>query len=334
MTFRSRLRAFWEFLKNRRAHARAPRPALVDRFCETLNQGMVMTLDRVPELRNGRVFKRVTPHGVVIVSQTCDVVQPKIRTLVVAVVRKLSHEKAAEAANGSQPRYVPLPRLGVNYFADLDHIATIAKSEVMRLDVQQGLSDHVSEARKFSARVGRRYSRYAFPDVVAPWLSPLRSIVSSRATAEDALKKAADLILELRVQPTSWDEVPVDLTLHVILAAGELPELFEELAVPSPEIAAHFNVPRKPKYIAELLFPADGERPTGDDRQYLWDQFGDALARLCVPSNRDRAIPGVSEAVRSVDALVASMDDFTLLQYRKSEQLDLAHLSYAEPEAP
>lgn len=309
-----------------------PLPSAVHRFCLTLRQGMVAEVRSVPEVRFQGWLRRRTPHGAVIISQTCDVVQRKTTAIVVATVRRLDEATARGAREGARPRFVHLPALGPDLFADLDHVATIQKTALMQYEFSDGLSDEV-EQRKFAQLVGRRFSRHAFPDEISPWLTPMQSIVAkSVLRGEEALASAIGEIEELRVEAASWSSLPTDLTLHVVVHAGELPAPSDELPEPSDEVRNWLATQRSYKEVARKLFPEFGPRPSGDDRQVLWDAFGDALARTCKPSNSDkRNIPGCENAVTSVDALISSDDEFTLAMLRRSERLDLAHLSVPDP---
>ncbi|MEN2742906.1 hypothetical protein ABCS02_34475 [Microbacterium sp. X-17] len=268
----------------------------------------------------------------VIISQTCDVVQRKTTAVVVATVRRLDEPTSRGAREGARPRFVHLPALGPDLFADLDHVATIQKTALVQYEFSDGLSDEL-EQRKFAQLVGRRFSRHAFPDEISPWLTPLQGIVArSVLRGEDALASAMEEIEELRVEATTWSSLPTDLTLHIVVRAGELPPPSEELPEPSDQIRTWLATARSYKEIARKLFPEYGHRPSGDDRQVLWDAFGDALARTCKPSNSDkRNIPGCETAVSSIDAMISSDDEFTLAMLRRSERLDLAHLSVPDP---
>jgi len=334
MGLRSVFLRFWGSHRYSRLRMGAPLPSQVNAYCLTLTQGFVLNTVRVPELRRGKRLSRLTPFGVAIISQTCDIVQPKSSAVVVGAIVDLDPVVAKEARSGARPRYAHLPALGDSKFVDLDHLATIHKTRILELSAREGISQSDDTGqRAFSHAVGRRFSRYAFPDEVVPWLSPLRSVVQGTASKPNSpLALAIASVEELRVQSTGWASKSQDLTLHVIVNALELPELGDEPAVPSKELLSQFNVPRTPKEIAAFLFPAKGPRPVGDDRQFLWAEFGDALADQCKAKERDlQATPSARDAVRSVESIVSSEDDFTLGQFRKSERLDLAHLSLPRP---
>ncbi|WP_369961276.1 hypothetical protein [Leifsonia sp. EB34] len=258
--------------------------------------------------------------------------QKKTTAVLVATVRRLDEATSRGAREGARPRFVHLPGIGPDFFADLDHVATIQKTALVQYEFSDGLSDELGQ-RKFAQLVGRRFSRHAFPDEISPWLTPLQSVVAkSVLRGEESLAAAMEEIEELRVEASSWVSFPMDLTLHVVVHAGELPAPSDELPEPSDGIRSWLATTRSYKEIARKLFPEYGSRPTGDDRQVLWDAFGDALARTCKPSNADkRNIPGCENAVASIEAMISSDDEFTLAMLRRSERLDLAHLSVPDP---
>jgi hypothetical protein len=295
---------------------------------------MIFGIYKIPEASNGRSTVHRTPHGVALISQTCDVVLPKTTTVTVAAVVQLPDGEARQARTGARPRYISLPARGDSVFADLDHVATVAKSDLHGVDLIEGLPEgDLPAERKFAFSVGRRYSRYPFPDEIVPWLEPLRSsVLNADHKVNSPLHPAIAKIQELRLQASSWDTFPTDLTLHVLVEADELPEVGDDLPQPTADIRNFLSVPRNPGEVAGRLFPPTGERPEGDDRLVLWNALGDAFARLCKISDADIArFPSAEHTVRSVDALVSSDDDFTLAQLRRSERLDLAHLSPPTP---
>ena len=288
-----------------------------------LRQGSILPIKSIPTARSKTA--RATPHGVAIISQTCDILLDKVTTVVVAAIQPLQEQTAKEARLGARPRYVHLPALGDLHFADLDHIATIEKNKLVGTRATDGVPrDDFAEERRFAWSVGRRFSRFAVPDELVPWFEPLRRLASG-AKVGSALSSVFDLVEQLRVQATSWTSFPCDLTLHVIVKDTELGEFEDE--EPSDPIRNYFSVARSPAEIASKLLPTGGPRPTGADRDFLWNKFADSLAKACVPGAKFvRENPGWVGA-RSVDALISVDHEFTLAQMKQSETLDLAHLS-------
>lgn len=275
----------------------------------------------------------IAPLGVVIVSQTCDVVAPNRPTIQVALRVQLQSTHAAEARDGKRPRYAHLPALGDDNFADLEFMATVDKRRVIALTRTPGVVEDL-DGRFFSLAVARRYSRFPFPDEVTPWLRPLELVVVSRvrrANSPEAL--ALESVVQLRVEAADgWREAPFELKLVVIVTPGTLP-MFpgDDLPALPDNLKAHlYDDDRRVKAergdIAKML--AKATDPIA--KYWLWTALADAWAALCLPP--DAAPPQVKAAVSSLLAEVVSADEFPLTRIRKSEELDLDHLSEPTPE--
>ena len=275
-----------------------------------------------------------TPLGVAILSQTCDVVIPQRATVTVGKIVRLEGSEARQAADGRSPRYVPLPQLA-DHFADLEVVATIDKVTIRNAQRMHPMPSDPDPVRVFGRHVGRRYSRYPFPDEVVPWLRPLQNTVRSKYdNPSSPLGRALDDVEELRIQAESWDQAPYDLTLIVILLAGVLPEVGDDLPELPSELGswlrdANDELLRTPGHIAGRLYPDDGVQPDVATRYYLWMALADAWAAQCRPSGTDALKPGVANAVAGgvLSADVADETDFPLSRMKKSEYLDVEHLS-------
>jgi hypothetical protein len=280
-----------------------------------------------------------TPLDVAIVSQTCDIVQSGRPNLIVARVVRLGGSEAREAGSGAQPRYVSLPAYRENTFVDLEFCGSLAKTRVLELEILGSGVDpnnHV-QARQFALAVGRRFSRFPFPDMLYPWLRPLQDSIRDKYDNENsALGRAMQRVVELRVEAISWHVSPLDLTLHVVVEAGAVPEP-DDVDAQMPAALVRWLRPggqqvRRPTEIAEKLFPAQpGRRPTPNDAYFLWGAFAEALAAECKPRGKDATDPPVLNAVASIVGQLSSEDEFNLLQMRRSELLDLEYLSPPRP---
>ncbi|WP_406228273.1 hypothetical protein [Streptomyces anthocyanicus] len=299
-------------------------------------QADVLKADRIP-LRgpSGEVIWHATPDGVVIISQTCDVVQPNKTYLQVAPIVRLPQGLVKQAVKGAMPGYVAVPEAGYDAFADLDHIATVSKAHVALLVPQRGVAG-VAALRVFGMRVGRRFSRFAFPDEVVPWLEPLkRSVISKAGKTSSPLGRVLDEWVEsLRLECTpSWDAgPPYQLTLLVIVKPGLLPAV-DENEVPDPPAQLtqwlwdeKGNVKQRPASIADRLVKADA---SGDrsERLWLWEGFGQSLVADCKPhpSASDEILDAVADG--EIDVEVSTIRDITYERVLRSEEIDVEHLS-------
>jgi hypothetical protein len=318
--------------------------------CQERRQGDVVQVPYLPiEGPGGSTFHRATPEGAVLLSQTCDIVLPDRLTVVAAPLVRLSGDTLKQAQRGTRPRYVSVPAFGGDAFADLDVIGTLYKDVLSDASATQGVGPDDMAVRNFARRVARRFGRFAFPDEVVPWFAPLSDIVIDKygkSTTGEAFAFAQ--LIELRVEATGgWISPPYALTLVVIVPAGTLPELEEDDTItPTPELRKWLRksdggLRRTSGEIANRLFAHrldSSEKiphpvPEPIERYHLWLALAEAWADRCKPRGQDRNVPAVAAAVDggAVGVELLSDDEYSLARYRRSEQLDLDHLSPPTP---
>ena len=172
------------------------------------------------------------PSGkAVIITQTCDVVQDKYRYVHLAPIVQLPELEASNAREGKRSQYVHVPTLGADYFGDLTQVATFEKELIVRAVRAPGVITD-EEIRNFGRAVGRRFSRFAFPDEVGPWLRPLEVVIQSKHDKrESPVGRAAQRLASIRVaaEPPGWRAgPPYSLTLYFILTSGTLPTFVDD----------------------------------------------------------------------------------------------------------
>lgn len=283
------------------------------------------------------------PLGVVIITQTCDLVQPGKPYAVVAPVVELSPSESGLAKSGRMPQYVHLSgSANKSYFLDLTRCATVTKSALGRhTRLYPGVDQNDSIAvSRFGAQIGRRFSRFAFPDEVQPWFRPLQEKVAKGYGKSSPLGKLLRETVDLRIQSNDWNAtgIGMHLVIHVIVPASLVPnpedfdpdEISEELI---KELRPEGELLRDAGQIAEKILTASLEirmSIPAADRFYLWNAFAEALAQLCQPKVAPLE-PSVGDAVASVTGQLSTDEEFSLYLFRRTESLDLDHLS---PPAP
>jgi hypothetical protein len=315
--------------------------------CRQRRQGDVVQLTSLPVLEpNGTIRRHPAPNGVVILSQTCDVVLPDRLTVVAAPLVRLSGDVLRQATKGGRPRYVAVPAAGVDAFADLDIIGTLDKNILAGTSATDGTGPADADIRRFGQRVARRFGRFPFPDEVVPWLLPLTDIVAGKYGKGTGEARALEQVVELRVEATGgWTTPPYALTLVTIVRAGTLPELDEKDQIdPPPSLQRWLREPsgrlrRTSGEIANRIFAHELD-PSGTspipapiDRYHLWLALAEAWAAKCAPRGSDKDDAAVAGAVAGgeIAADILSDDEYPLARYRRSERLDVEHLS---PPAP
>lgn len=286
-------------------------------YFQTLRQGSVVEYSSVmgPE----REFA--------VVSQTCDVVLPKREYLQLAPLVPLEGTERAQALKRENPRY---PQLGGGdncRFADLARIVSVLKTEADGMPViSESEFATEADARDFGLAIGRWFGRFAVPDNVHPWLAPLQRLVRSKyEKSESPIGRVLNQVSEIRVESNDWNSSSMQLTIHVIVEAGRLPSLPDEMDEP----VDLRTLPSEANALAQRILRLKlGEDPFLVSA--LWSMFAEALAAKCDPG-KARNSEEVASAVSEVVGEVHSDDDFPLSKMRKSEQLDIDFLSPPVP---
>jgi hypothetical protein len=308
----------------------------IDR-CGSIRQGDILDVRDLPFLGLNGTQAHKCSLGVAIVSQTCDLVQTDRPFFVVAPVVELQKDQASAAKSGRMTRYAHLSGSdGPDLFADLALCVTVSKSILNSVEtLGVGIDPTDSKAvSKFGSQVGRRFSRFPFPDEVQPYFRPLQDKVTGAHKKNSAVGVLLRECVDLRIESTNWHDPPMQLTIHLIVPAAILPSVDDvDPADVSPSTLAKFN-PRSIQAgdlsgIASSLVKKDMTidveiRPP--DRLFLWNCFLSALIAAC-NTTVDRTIEGAEGAVTEIRGELWSDEDFTLHLYQRTESLDLDHLS-------
>ncbi|MGC2941822.1 MULTISPECIES: hypothetical protein [unclassified Brevibacterium] len=290
-----------------------------------------MGKDYFQDLRQGSVVQytgQADLHGAhVVVSQTCDVVLAKREYLQLAPLIALEGSERRQALKHENPRYARVGQGEDCSFADLARIVSVLKDEVLDVPTVPGYEFATDDdERDFGLAVGRWFGRFAVPDEVHFWLAPLQKLVRSKYDKPASpIGRVLNHVSEIRVESNDWNSPGMQLTIHVIVAAGRLPSLPDEIAEPPDQR----RLPTDANSLAEKI----DESGPGDDPFYanaLWTGLAEALAAKCDPGKAGES-EAVSDAVSEVIGEVYSDDEFPLAKVRRSEQLDIDFLSPPVP---
>jgi len=215
-------------------------------------------------------------------------------------------------------------------FADLEFVATISKADLAGLKRSAGVSSR-REQRVFAQRIGRRFTRFPFPDEVQPWLRPLEELLEKKAgKTESPEGKVLQDVLEVRVESEhGWTETepPYDLTVTFLLdnvLSADYPDTPEQLRI---WLTGRDGSSRRgASEIAQKLLSTHDP----DERTLLYDALAEAWADRCRAASKS-SDPAVSTAVASIRVEVVPVSEYTLDRMYRSEQLDLDYLSPPKP---
>ena len=294
-------------------------------------QGDVFSLREVFILADGGHSCHSVPHGVVLISQTCDVVLPDRVNVQVAPIVQLEGDVAREARDGKRSRYVRLPQMGDGHFADLDIVCTVNKGSLKSLWVGSGVCGDV-EDRRFAGAVARRFGRFAFPDCVSDAMKVLRDVIQSKSKKpESPFGRILEDVLELRAESGDWTQATPDVTLIFALRPGVLPALSDEDFAAVSESYSRYDeiLPSSAKAVlTQIANDLCRGGPTDPVEVHcLWQRLADAAAISC-----EYQAQRISDGVHpTFVGDVISADEFPLTRVRNSEVVDLDHLSVPVP---
>jgi hypothetical protein len=157
-------------------------------------------------------------HGVMIVSQSCDIVKPvEHRPFIqVASLVPVEENEMSSLQKGMRPSLVYVPGLGDKLLAaDLDMCATVEKTALELWNRTPGcLSDE--HQRQLGTALSRHRQRFAFPNEFNTLVTPLRRWFERKVGKDSAGGRFADRTREVRVLVDDWEN-PKEITFFVIL---------------------------------------------------------------------------------------------------------------------
>lgn len=156
----------------------------------------------------GAFFGGKAVPGVVVVSQSCDIVRAYgERPLVqVAALARATEAELAQIEARAKPRYgflTPLKMHGL--VVDFDIVASADKQLVATWERQAGCATD-GEQRDFAAALARHKQRFAFPDAFQDALKPLRRWIERRAEKPNAAGGMLRSIEQIRVICDDWSK--------------------------------------------------------------------------------------------------------------------------------
>ncbi|MDR0989953.1 MAG: hypothetical protein LBL92_01085 [Propionibacteriaceae bacterium] len=262
---------------------------------------------------------------VVLLSQTCDVVQPsKSYCLVAPVERSKNGSEFQSVRKGRNPLRIPLEDTdGRQWIADAERAFSISKNDAACFVARCASQDQGENAQMIRSRIVRAFGRFPFPDGVPPVFQKLRNRLQSKAGTGGNLGKVIDLVSDVRVEADQWENPGRRLRLYLIVPSERL--ISAEYADPTwswerviGRKFAESEVDLGLDRVCELLLANLDKDPTSSLN--LWRAFGLIL-------NQQLIKPFLNDEVIAADVRVVSDEEFTFRQFIRTESLDLEALS-------
>lgn len=252
--------------------------------------------------------------GVMVVSQTCDIVRSSAERPYVqlAPLVELDEDRARFARAFRMPRYAPVlddSRL----FVDLDRLFTVEKAILLDRDRRPTVSDD-TEAKALAEHIGRKFGRFAFPNDLGETLSDfvdgVRKKYGRRSPEGMLLEQLVDILVEAS---PSWSDDTINVTILFVLPAGFLP-VVDNPPFPSPGVIAWAAANRTIQDVAARLA---SQTLSAEDQVFLWQKLVGMWTERCTPVG----------VIGSVAPEVLNADELTYDRVLRVQRLELDHLS-------
>ena len=164
-------------------------------------------------------------EGLVVVTQTCDIVRSCTNRPYVEVVPlvRVSDKERLIIQRGHRPAYAPLPAMQERHLvADFDRVMTVEKSIVAGWVRTPGCTSDV-DSRMFALALARKRARFAFPDDFTALVRKLHSRLVDKHDKRTDEGRALRALREIRVQATpAWDAQAVSIFLWFIRSSKQV----------------------------------------------------------------------------------------------------------------
>ncbi len=157
-------------------------------------------------------------HGVMLISQSCDIVRDvNQRPFVhVAALVPATDDEIGRAIRRETPSRIHLECVADRGFLiDLDITATVHKSVVANWERIPGCQTD-DEQRRIAAALARFRQRFAFPDNFNAMVQPIRRWIESKRSKQSAQGNFVRAMHEVRVRCDDWEK-PTELTFYAIV---------------------------------------------------------------------------------------------------------------------
>lgn len=154
--------------------------------------------------------------GLVVVSQTCDVVGNHPNITLCPLV-EVDEEDMAHITAGRTPQFCVLEHPPKpNVVADFSRMMTVSREVVASWTRKAGFSDD-SLQRKFAYALERKFGRFAFPDTFNTAITKFHNDVRKKHGANTDIGKTLAMLKEIRVRAIpNWDANPAEILFYFI----------------------------------------------------------------------------------------------------------------------
>lgn len=302
---------------------------------QTLNwaeatQGDILKLDSLwyASGPNGEMVEHPTPDGVVLLSQTCDLVRGRDEDrILVAPVQRPSKQEQSAVRKGRKPMLV-LVGSARDRVAEMGRVVSLPRAMLHDCALIERTCSQQSgrDAAELASRITRALGRFAFPDGVHESLRRFQRKILDSYDKSTKFARALHVVDEFRLECSDWSSDHKELTLYAIVDAECLPaaDLKSSGWEWGVESVAGLKVQERPEQLAleriSELIEVNAQARNDSALVELWRLWQDIIQRdlLSAPV----------EDVELIDFVVVSGDDLRYSDYLKTQPLDFSTLSH------
>ena len=188
-------------------------------FVHRINPSLALTPAGSTAAQEGAELAEQRVNGLVVVSQTCDIVRSCLERpyLEVCPLVQVNDEALHHIERGRRPAYAYLPQLADRMLvADLDRTMTVEKAMVLRWSRVPGCASD-AEVRAFAQALARKRARFAFPDDFNLWARKLQGRLAEKHDRNSPEGRALRALREIRVQASpAWEGSAITIKFFFI----------------------------------------------------------------------------------------------------------------------
>ncbi len=207
--------------------------------------------------------------GLIVVSQTCDIVRTtggRDHVAVCPLIKRSDHE-LSEIRKGRRPNLVQVENTPSDVFADIARIMSVSKPLLATWERMNGFKSDQTRSR-FAAALERKFGRFAFPNEFDAAIKPFRDRVWSRHDkAASEVGQVYRSLAEIRFKANpSWDADEREITVLAVLQSEELRETNrDEIQRELESTLGKIGLPDGYKWAVPMFFLAAPQDLTGED---------------------------------------------------------------------
>lgn len=188
-------------------------------FASRFDIGRPLSTAAKEAAREGVDLAETLVRGLVVVTQTCDIVRSCADRPFIEVcpLVEVDDSRLQDIAHARRPAYALVPALaGQRLVADIDRTMTLEKPVVAKWNRTPGHNSD-AEGRAFAQALARKRVRFAFPDDFTALAKKLHDRLAAKHDKNTDEGRSLQDLREIRVQASpSWDANPVTLDFWFI----------------------------------------------------------------------------------------------------------------------